>query len=152
MPRSTFERILEVSSSADECWQVLLDVPRLTSWISIIEDAKEITFLERYSAVLMDRMGPFKLRSDLDIQIPHYEEGRSIEVRAAGEDRQVGSRLVVEARLSLESTDLGTRIHVQGVYEVTGRVASMGSSTIRKKADKILEQFFSNAVDTLGGT
>lgn len=150
MPRSSFERVLEVGSAPEDCWRVLTDVPRVTSWVSIIEDAKEIEHLERYSAVLMDRMGPFRLRSDLDIKVGGYEAGRWIEVRAAGEDRQVNSRIAVEVRLSLEPTGNGTTIEVHGVYEVTGKVASMGTSSIRKKADKILQEFFSNAADTLG--
>jgi carbon monoxide dehydrogenase subunit G len=41
-------------------------------------------------------------------------------------------------------------IVVDGVYEVTGKVASMGSGTINKKAQKILDEFFGAASEDLG--
>ena len=70
---------------------------------------------------------------------------------AAGRDRAVDSRIAVQARLVLEETrDGNTLIRTNGAYQVTGRVASMGGGVIRKKADRILEDFFSNAVTELG--
>ena len=151
MPRSKFHRELTVSSTPEESWAALTDVPRLVSWVSIVEDAREIEPLARYSAVLMDRLGPFKLRADLDIVLSDVEVGRSLTVRATGEDRQVGSRLTIDATLGIEPTDQGgTTITVDGVYEVTGKVASMGPGTINKKAEKIMDEFFAAAGAALG--
>ncbi len=150
MPRSEFHREVSVTSSAEETWAALTDVPRLVSWVSIVEDAEEIEPLARYSAVLMDRLGPFKLRADLDIVMSDVEVGRSLRIRASGEDRQVGSRLVVEATLDIEPADGGTKIVVDGAYEVTGKAASMGSGTINKKAEKIMNGFFTAVGDALG--
>jgi len=44
----------------------------------------------------------------------------------------------------------GSTIATEGRYEVTGRVASMGSGVIQKKADRILADFFSKAALELG--
>jgi carbon monoxide dehydrogenase subunit G len=41
-------------------------------------------------------------------------------------------------------------VDVSGSYSVTGRVASMGSSQVKRKADKILEEFFTQAGQELG--
>lgn len=150
MPRSEFHRELSVTSSPEESWAALTDVPQLVGWVSIVEDAEEIEPLARYSAVLMDRLGPFKLRADLDIVMSDVEVGRSLKVRAAGEDRQVGSRLVVEATLTTEPAEGGTKIVVDGAYEVSGKAASMGSGTINKKAEKIMNGFFTAVGDALG--
>jgi uncharacterized protein len=46
--------------------------------------------------------------------------------------------------------DGGSLARFAGAYEVTGRVASMGSGTINKKADKIMADFFAAAESTLG--
>ena len=86
-------------------------------------------------------MGPFKLRADLEVLVKQLDEGSSITVSADGEDRQVGSRIQVDATLALEPVDSGTNISIDGRYEVTGRVATMGASTIRAKAKKILGEF-----------
>jgi len=150
MPRTEFHRDLTVKASAEDSWAAMIDVPRLVSWVSIVEDAVEIEPLSKYTAVLMDRLGPFKLRADLDVTVSDVNEGSSLKVRAAGEDRQVGSRLLVLADLRVAPQEQGSTIVVDGVYEVTGKVASMGSGTINKKAQKILDEFFGAAGDALG--
>lgn len=152
MPSESFARELQVTADAASCWKVLTDVALLSSWVSIVHDTEELAHLERYKAVLQDRVGPFSLRADLAIDVEVPEPERLIKVRAEGEDRQVGSRIAVEATLSLEpGTGAGTRVLVQGRYQVTGRAASMGSGVIKKKADKILQEFFASASAELGG-
>lgn len=152
MPRTEFSREVAVASSPERCWATVTDVPRLVEWVGIVEHAREITHLSRYSAVLADRIGPFRLRADLDIDVDDVEEPHRIHVVAAGEDRSVGSRLTVDAALQLEGDDTSTRLRAHGRYEVTGRVAAMGGGTINKKATRILDEFFANAVCELGTT
>ena len=151
MPRNDFDRVLPVTASPDRCWAVLTDVPRLVEWVSIVDKAVEIDRLAHYTAVLADRLGPFKLRADLDITLHDVAEGRHLAVHAEGEDRQVGSRLAVDATLDLEAYDgAGTSVRVAGTYEVTGRVAAMGSATITRKAQRIIDEFFTRAAEELG--
>ena len=151
MPRSEFHRELMLASSPEETWRALTDVRALVGWISIVEMGLEIEPLARYSGVLMDRLGPFKLRADLDIEVTDVVEGRSLRVTAEGEDRQVRSRLAIGVSMSLsERSPAGTIVVFRGTYEVTGKVASMGSGTINKKAEKVLDEFFSCVLDELG--
>jgi carbon monoxide dehydrogenase subunit G len=152
VPSVTFSRELPVSSDPATCWKVLTDVRRLVDWVSILDEAQELAPLERYTAVLMDRLGPFKLRADLDITVSDVAEGQRIRVHAEGEDRQVSSRIVVDAVLTLgEVAGGGTVVAANGTYEVSGRVATMGSGMIRQKAAKILDEFFGRAAAELGG-
>jgi carbon monoxide dehydrogenase subunit G len=150
MPRTEFHRDLRVKATPADSWAALIDVPRLVSWVSVLEDAIELEPLSKYTAMLADRLGPFKLRADLDVTVSDVEPGSSLKVRAVGEDRQVGSRLQVQASLQLRPETHGSTIVVDGVYEVTGKVASMGSGTINKKAQKILDEFFEAAGGDLG--
>ncbi|HKC27636.1 MAG TPA: SRPBCC domain-containing protein [Jatrophihabitans sp.] len=148
----TFGRDLLVHSDPENCWAIVTDVPRLVGWVTILHEAKELTALEHYEAVLMDRMGPFKLRADLDIKVSEVEIGRRIRVRASGEDRQVSSRIGVDATLTLEPQPDGqTMIRATGSYEVVGRVASLGAGMIKQKATKIIDEFFVHAASELGG-
>lgn len=151
MPSAQFNRDLVTSTGPQEAWKVLTDVTRLVDWVTIVSEAVEITPLEHYTAVLADKVGPFKLRADLEIRIPEIEAGQRIRVVAKGEDRQVSSRIGVDATLSLTPAgDGATMIVVDGRYEVTGRVASMGSTVIKQKAQKIIEEFFTRAAAELG--
>ena len=150
MAREDFQRELTLAAPPEELWSTITDVPKLVGWISSVEDAKEIEPLQRYSAVLMDRMGMFSLRADLDIRVVDYDEPTHVQATAEGEDRQMGSRITVEVDLRMSSQGDGTTLAVAGTYEVTGRVATLGGSTIRRKADKILEEFFGNLERELG--
>jgi carbon monoxide dehydrogenase subunit G len=151
VPSSSFSREITVTADAERTWATLTDVPLLVEWVSVVEQAEEISPLEKYSAVLMDRLGPFKLRADLDITLSNVEVGKHVAMRAEGEDRQVGSRVVVLAQLDIDTAASGACVvRATGTYEVTGRVASMGAGTIRKKADKILDEFFDHVALSLG--
>jgi carbon monoxide dehydrogenase subunit G len=89
------------------------------------------------------------LKADLDIQVTDLDEGNSISFKAKGKDRQVATTIIVDATLSLQPSDRGTQIMVQGRWNVIGTVATMGSGTIRKKADSIMDEFFSAASEEL---
>jgi carbon monoxide dehydrogenase subunit G len=128
---------------------VLIDVPRVSEWVSVVGDVAEHEALARYTAVLEDRLGPFKLRADLDVVVTDIVEPQRITIKADGEDRQVGSRITVDATLGLDAIEGGTEVVINGTYEVTGRVATMGASTIRQKASKILDEFISAAQQDL---
>lgn len=151
MPTATFSRSLEVAASPEAAWAALLDVDRLVAWVSILDAAEVQEPLARYSAILADRLGPFKLRADMAIAVSGAEPPRFVRVKAVGEDRQVSSRISVEATVALEPVGTGTRIDVAGSYEVTGRVATLGAGTIHKKADRVLEEFFTSAARDLDG-
>lgn len=150
MPTADFHRDIAVAADRAACWAVLTDVPRLVSWISIVGDASELAHLERYTAVLIDRMGPFKMRADLGIAVDDVKENEHIHVRASGEDRGVGSRLSVDATLRLDEHGTGTLISTSGTYEVVGKVATLGAGVIQKKATKVMDEFFEQAAQALG--
>lgn len=151
MASQEFTRQLTVMASPERSWTVLTDVNRLANWVGIVHDVVELSRLESYTAILLDRVGPFKLRADLEITAHVLRDGYEIELDASGHDRAVDSRIAVRALLRLDNAEHGgTTILTQGKYQVTGRVASMGSGVIQKKAERILEDFYSNAGRELG--
>lgn len=130
--------------------EVLLDVPRVASWVSILGDLREEEPLVRYRGVLEDRLGPFRLRADLEIQVEVAE--RSVALRASGSDRQVGASLVAEGRLDVEDDGEGSRVVVTGTYEISGKAAQLGASSIRRKANAIVDEFTASLTrDALDG-
>lgn len=145
-----FRRELLVAAPRATVWNVVTDVDRLAGWISIVGSALELARLERYSAVLEDRMGPFRLRADLNIEVLDARAPEFVRVRAAGEDRQIGSRIAVAATLAIAEFAPGSLLTVEGSYEVTGRVAALGTSSIRKKAARVLDEFIESAQAELG--
>jgi carbon monoxide dehydrogenase subunit G len=145
MPTVEFTRTLTVPANISTVWATVTDVAAVSSWISVISEVEEIERLRLYRATLTDRMGPFRLSADLSVEVTDLLEARNIRFVADGEDRELGSRIQVDAGLALESDGEGTRIQVEGRYEITGKAATLGASMIRSKAEKILEEFFANA-------
>ncbi len=143
--RQEFQETVRLAGSRDAVWRTVSDIPSVLSWISIVGGAEEVEPDARYRAVLEDRMGPFKLRADLDIAVQERVEGERIHARGEGEDRQIGSRLIIDVTLALRDSDDGTAVDVNGSYEVTGRPATLGAGSIRKKAQKVLAEFFASA-------
>jgi uncharacterized protein len=150
MAREDFARHLPVAATPEQAWYVVTDIARLVRWISVLEEADAIEEMDRYRAVLADRLGMFSMRADLDIRVHEHERPKSLRASAEGEDRQVGSRITVDLTMALDELDGKTQLRIEGSYEVTGRVATMGSSTIRRKADKIVAEFFDNLEEELG--
>ncbi|NND02673.1 MAG: hypothetical protein HKN91_07790 [Acidimicrobiia bacterium] len=149
MAAQDFSQSFSVGRSNLDCWSVLTDVATVSSWVSVVGEVQEHEHLAHYTTVLADRLGPFKLKADLDVLVTALTEPTSVTIRADGEDRHVGSRITVDATLALSPRDDGCDVDITGRYEVTGRVATMGASTIRQKADKILKEFMEAAMRDL---
>ncbi len=145
-----FHETFQLDAPPAAVWAVVSDIPTVLSWISIVENVEEVDPGERFAVVLADKLGPFKLRADLNVVVGESEPGASIRARGDGEDRQIGSRLIIEVALKLEERGASTQLDVSGSYEVTGRPAALGAGAIRKKAATILAEFFASAERSLG--
>jgi len=140
----TFDRELQVPGEPAAAWKNFTDVRQVVEWISVIGEAEELEPMARYTAVLADKIGMFSLRADLHITVTEVAEDRGLRVHAEGQDRQVGARIVIDGNVQLAPTSGGTSVRVSGSYEVSGRAATLGASSIRRKGDKTLDQFFEN--------
>jgi carbon monoxide dehydrogenase subunit G len=147
--RQDFAKTIRLDASPDTVWDAVNDVRRVSSWVSIVREVRDVDPPRRYAALLEDRLGPFAMRADLDLTVEH--DGRQMRVTASGEDRQVASRISATIELAVEPDGTGTLLGVTGRYEVTGKVATLGAGAIRKKGDKILQEFFDRAANELGG-
>ncbi|MEO8632225.1 MAG: SRPBCC domain-containing protein [Chloroflexota bacterium] len=145
-----FAKTIHLDAGPDAVWSSVLDFHRVASWLSIVREVRDIDPPRRYGALLEDRLGPFAMRADLELTV-EIRDGRRLQVSAAGEDRQVASRIAATIELAVGADGTGTSLAVTGRYEVTGRVATLGAGAIRKKGDRILREFFDNASRALGG-
>lgn len=143
-------RTVHVAARPEMAWAALLDFPRVASWLRVVRDLREVEPMRRYTCVLEDRVGPFGLRADLAIGVAADEGARLLKVIGSGEDRQVASRISATLDLAIVAQDDGSDVVVNGRYEITGRIATLGAGAIRKKGEKVLEDFFANATRELG--
>ena len=139
-----------MAAPPDKAWATILDFPRVASWLKVVRDLKEVEPMRRYTTVLEDRVGPFALRADLAIDVAADQGAKKLTVSGAGEDRQIASRISASLNLSVAPRDGGSDVVVTGRYEITGKIATLGAGAIRKKGDKVLEDFFANLTRELG--
>lgn len=137
-------RTVRVSAPADRAWSTLLDFPRVASWLKVVRDLHEVEPMRKYTTLLEDRVGPFAMRADLTIDVNADEAGKTLHVSGAGEDRQIASRISATLDLAVSPSDGGSEVVVNGRYEITGKVATLGAGAIRKKGDKVLDDFFTS--------
>lgn len=144
-----FSKDVRLAAGPETVWGALLDVQRVASWLSIVRDVKERERLRSYGAVLEDRVGPFAMRADLNITVTTDEAARRLEVAASGEDRQIASRITASVDLVVSPDGQGSALVVTGRYEITGKIATLGAGAIRKKGEKVLDEFFVNVAREL---
>ena len=144
MAHFPFDHSASTTADPATVWSLMTDVPRLVRWITVLDNAEEHRRLESYSAVIQDKVGMFSLRADLDITVVEVREPEYIRVRAEGRDRQIGSRITIETSVDVTPGADETTVHVHGSYEITGRAATLGSSQIKRKGEKVLTEFFDN--------
>lgn len=125
----------------ERVWTFLWDVERVARCLPGCEDARTVVPQQRYSAVVGERVGPFKVRFPLDIDVLEVEEPRRLKAQAAGRDSAVGSSLRVTIELLLEPHDQGSVIRIVSDATVLGKLGTLGMGIIQRKADQIMEGF-----------
>ena len=156
--REQIDRAFVVGAPRDEVWPRLLDVEAVASWLPIMHSVTEVSSGRSgidgssFQAAFEDKVGPFSLRADLQIEVAGVREPEEVSIRARGEDRQIRSRIMIDAAAHLSDASSGrTRVRLSGAYEITGRVATLGAGVIRSKASKLIDAFCTNAATGLAG-
>ena len=154
--REQVDREFVVQAARVDVWPRLLDVKAVASWLPIMHSVTEVSAggsgIEgsSFQAAFEDKVGPFSLRADLRIDVAAVRDGEAVSIRARGEDRQIRSRIMIDAAARLSNGGPGqTRVHLSGAYEITGRVATLGAGVIRSKANKLIDAFCANATQGL---
>ena len=154
--REAADREFVVEAPRDEVWPRLLDVEAVASWLPIMHSVTEVSSGRpgidgsSFQAAFEDKVGPFSLRADLHIEVAGVRESEEVSIRARGEDRQIRSRIMIDAACTLADEGPGcTRVRLSGTYEITGRVATLGAGVIRSRANKLIDTFCTNAATGL---
>ena len=136
-----FENSIEIGVPRDTTWDFLWDVDRLIACVPGCEEASTVEAGKLYTAKMVARVGPFKVTFPIKIEVMENEPKKRIKARASGSDNKIGSHLKVELDVSLEDKGDATQLSFVASVDVLGKLATLGHSIIKRKADNDMVKF-----------
>ena len=123
-------------------WPLFFDLARMATLIPGCENVEEQVPFASYSAVMNQKIGPFKMSVPTLIVVEQIQEPAHVTVRAAGRDKFTGTTLAVLLSVDLEAvTQGGTRLEINSEIQIAGRLATLGFPVVKKKSEELFAEF-----------
>lgn len=123
-------------------WTLFFDLTRIAGLIPGCSDVVEIESNRRYSAVMRQRLGVFKVEMPTVIVVENIVEHRSVRARAVGADKLTGTNIDVLLEVDLQAIEGGqTAILVNSSTQVLGKLAALGYPIVKKRARELFGEF-----------
>lgn len=136
-----FDKEIEIENSREKVWQFLWDVDRFITCLPGCKEASTIEAGKSYSATMVEKVGPFRVEFPMRIEVLESQEMSRIKAQAAGSDSRVGSRLKVELDVHLKGDGAKTLLSLGVSVDILGKLATLGHSIVKRKADQVMEEF-----------
>ena len=136
-----FEKEIEIQKSRDEVWRFLWDVDRFIACIPGCKEASTVEPRKSYKAMMVEKVGPFRVEFPMQIDVIQSEEMSYIKAQASGNDNRVGSRMKVELEVGLKEAGDKTVLSLAASVDILGKLAALGHSMIKRKADQVMDEF-----------
>jgi carbon monoxide dehydrogenase subunit G len=132
-------------ATAAQLWDIFFDVQRVATLIPGCEDVVEVEPLKVFSAVMKQKIGPFKLEVPTRITIESHTMQRQVVLVAAGSDKFTGTTIDVKMQVDLqeqrEGDDVQCRLAIDASMQVAGRLASLGYPIVKKRSEELFGEF-----------
>jgi carbon monoxide dehydrogenase subunit G len=133
---------IAVDASREAVWDFLWDTERLAPCLPGCREIRAISPLEHYEATIEERIGPFRARFDWDISVEERDPLRQIRVAARGKDSKLGATARAEMAVRLqEAGSASTNVEIETELVLTGKIAALGQTVIKRKADQVMHDF-----------
>ena len=136
-----FSDEITLSTAPATTWEALVDFRRIAACVPGCEDVEELEPLAKYRAMMRQRVGPFRLDVPLDIDVEGVTPGEAIRARARGRDKLTQTAVNAVLSVTLAPVGTGTRLAFKTDLQVTGRVASLGHSVIKRRSEENFAEF-----------
>ena len=104
-----FEKEIEILQPKEKVWQFLWDIDRFITCVPGCKEAKTVEAGKHYTAVMVEKVGPFRVQFPMRIEVIQSEEG--------------------------------TLFSFVALVDILGKLAVLGHSIIKRKADQAMEEF-----------
>lgn len=136
-----FEKEIAILNSREKVWQFLWDVDRFIACVPGCREAKTVEEGKSYTAMMVEKVGPFRVEFPMRIEVIQSEEMSYIKAQASGSDTKVGSRMKVELEVRLKEDGEHTLLSFVASVDILGKLAALGHSIVKRKADLVMGEF-----------
>lgn len=136
-----FEKQVEIQAPREKVWNFIWDVDQFIACVPGCKEAKTVEEGKRYSATMVEKVGPFKVEFPTTIEVLEREELSRIKARASGADNKIGSRMKLDLEVKLREEDNKTVLQFIAGVDILGKLAALGHGIIKRKADQVLDEF-----------
>ena len=136
-----FQKEVEILAPREKVWQFIWDVDRFIACVPGCKEAKTLEEGKRYSAIMTEKVGPFKVEFPTTIEVLEREELTRIKAQATGADNKIGSRMKIELDVNLRAQGDKTILGFVAGVDILGKLAALGHGIIKRKADQVLDEF-----------
>ena len=137
----TVDREVAIAAPPQRVWDFLWDVPRVAACIPGATDVQTVEEGKRYTAVVGDRVGPFRVKFPLQIDVLEVQPPARLRARAGGRDAAVDGIVKVDLDVSLTAAGGGTTLRLLADINVLGKLGTLGHSVIVRKGTDIVDRF-----------
>ena len=132
-------------ASAAQLWAIFFDVQRVAGLIPGCRDVVEVEPLKRFSALMTQKIGPFKLELPTIIVLGACELERHVELSATGRDKATGTSIDVRMTVHFEERQANGAVEcalvIDADMQVAGRLASLGYPVVKKRSEELFGEF-----------
>jgi uncharacterized protein len=139
-----FEREIDINSPKEKVWRFLWDVDRFIACVPGCKEAGTVEPGKSYTATMTEKVGPFRVEFPMKIDVLESRELESIKAQATGSDSKIGSRMKVELEVHLTGDGDRTKLLLAANVDILGKLATLGHSMIKRKADQVMDEFARN--------
>ena len=130
----------------EQCWKLLRDTQQFAALIPGVESvtpapANEKSS-ERYSAQIVEKVGPFRLKMKMEVAVVEAVEPSRLRAELSGGDFGGGNRVSGTLVAELKPVEASsTLLSFDSSVEVLGKLASLGAVPIRRRATELFAHF-----------
>jgi uncharacterized protein len=139
-----FEREIDIHSPKEKVWRFLWDIDRFIACVPGCKEAGTLEAGKSYTATMVEKVGPFRVEFPMRIDVLDSRELSYIKAQASGSDSKIGSRMKVELEVNLTGEGDQTKLLLGASVDILGKLATLGHSMIKRKADQVMDEFAGN--------
>ncbi|HUF43300.1 MAG TPA: SRPBCC domain-containing protein [Verrucomicrobiae bacterium] len=136
-----FQKEVAIEAPREKVWKFIWDVDRFIACVPGCKEAKTLEEGKKYSAIMVERVGPFKVEFPTTIVVLERDELSHIKAQASGADNKIGSRMKIDLDVHLSEQDNKTVVSFVAGVDILGKLAALGHGIIKRKADQVLDEF-----------